>query len=222
MLSKEWRSELRHRTGLYTTGMFSLLAVIAMAFSSFGETPGPGLAGGLLTVTLLFSAVLSVPRTFLVEEEQGTFDLLRLSSDPSVAFLGKMIFALIQTAISALVLGVLFSTMVGVHVEQPGLFSAALLAEALALSSAVSFCGALAVGAANRWVLSAALSLPLLVPLGSLSATAFRHAFGTSTTLVGWQSVAGLFGFAVATFALGPLLVSGVWRVSDYGRKPSN
>lgn len=212
VFGKEWRSEVRMRHGLFTAGLFSLLAVAATSFASHEQKPGGTLAAGIFCVTLLFAAVSSLPRTFLLEDEQGTFELLRLLCRPASAFVGKTAYNLLQTIATSGLLAVLYTTLTGVEVANLPLLVAGLAVECVALAAAVSICGTLVMGASNRWLLASAVALPLLLPQMALAVGALRGAFGEGFVGPAWQNVLGLAGFAVALLALGPVLAEAVWK----------
>lgn len=216
VVRKEWQSERRARHGFWTASLFSVTAVTGMAFASYGLKPPAQLAAGILAVILLFTAVTAVPRTFLVEDEQGTLDLLRLLARPEIAFLGKLLAVLAQLAVQTVVLATLFIVLTGTVLIQPGLFVYGLTAYALTLSAIVSLAGALAAGSANRWLLAGAVGMPLLLPTVALAVGVFRTAFGAGFTGSGWQSATALLGFGVISLALAPWLVHGLW-----GRDPA-
>lgn len=209
---KEWRAEVRSRHGLFAAGLFSVLAVVAMSFAGYGLRPSGSLAAGMLCVTLLFSAILALPRTFLIEDEQGTFDLLRLIGEPGPVFVGKTLYNIVQMLVTGALLGTVFLALSGVEVRSGPLLVAGLGLQCVALAAAVSLCGALVIGASNRWVLAGAVAMPLLLPQVFLGVGALRVALGEGMPAGGWQSVAGLAGFAVAALASGPLIASAVWR----------
>ncbi|HRI44720.1 MAG TPA: heme exporter protein CcmB [Fimbriimonadaceae bacterium] len=212
VFQKEWRAEVRSRHGLFTAGLFSVLAVVAMSFAGYGLRPSGSLAAGMLCVTLLFSAILALPRTFLIEDEQGTFDLLRLIGEPGPVFVGKTLYNIVQMLVTGALLGTVFLALSGVEVRSGPLLVAGLGLQCVALAAAVSLCGALVIGASNRWVLAGAVAMPLLLPQVFLGVGALRVALGEGMSAGGWQSVAGLAGFAVAALASGPLIASAVWR----------
>ncbi|MBX7132177.1 MAG: heme exporter protein CcmB [Fimbriimonadaceae bacterium] len=212
---KEWRGEMRSRHGLFTAGLFSLLAVVAMGFASYGIKPSGGLAAGMLCVTLLFAAITALPRTFLVEDEQGTFDLLRLIAEPSIVFAGKALYNAVQMLATGVLLAVLFVNMTGIEIAHGGLFALGIAAESLALAGAVSVCGSLVIGASNRWVLAGVVALPLLLPQVFLGVGCMRVALGEGLAPGGWQSAFGLIGFAIAALAGGPLIAAAVWKHDD-------
>lgn len=203
---------MRSRHGLYTSSLFSLLAIVAMSFASFSVKPPPSLAAGMLCVTLLFSAVVALPRTFLVEDEQGTFDLLRLAAEPSAAFAGKMLYNIVQSVISVAILTVLFVTIIEIKVGEPLIFALGCFFTSLTLASGVSVCGAIVIGASNRWLLGSAAALPVLLPQVFLGMGALRVSFGQGTVAGGWMCVLGLFGWALALCSAGPLIAAAAWR----------
>lgn len=218
VFGKEAKTETRSRHGALTAGLFALLSVVSMSFASFGERPAPGLAAGMLTVTLLFTAVVALPRTFLVEDEQGTIDLLRLTCDPSAAFAGKLAYCLASGTLASWLVAGLFVTMTGVDVVRPLLFWSGVTLLAWGLAAGVSLCGAIVVGAANRWILAAAVAAPLLLPETFLGVGALKAGLGGGSEPVGVQAVAALAGWAVALAAGGPVLVGQVWGLEPARR----
>lgn len=215
---KEWRVEARARHGLFTSGLFGLLAVVAASVASYGQRPTPDLAAGTLAVTLVFAAVVALPRTFLAEDEQGTFDLLRLVADPSAAFLGKALYSVAQTLAVGVVLAALYVGLTDVEVVRPSLFFGGLLVSSAGVAAGVAACGALAVGASNRWVLASALAMPLLLPQVFMTVGALRAGLGSGSPTAGAQSLVGLAGWAVCLLAGAPVLVGMSWALEPSAR----
>lgn len=212
MLVKELRTELRTKSGLFTAGLFSVAAVVAVAFAAAGQKLHGDLAAGMLWVTLLFASAISLPRAFVVEDEQGTGDLLRLVARPHAVFWGKALFNLLQMLAASLALAVFFSILTGTDVTNLGLYIGSLVAGSAALAGTVTLCGALVAQAANRWTLAGAVSLPLLLPLIALGVTATRVAFGVGALHGGVTGCVGLACYAVGTFAAGPYIFAAVWK----------
>jgi len=88
VLRKEVRTELRTKSGLLTAGFFSIVAVV--------RSPSPR-AVPCCRATWPQTAVghapiclgVSLPRAFVVEDEQGTGDLLRLYGEAPRGLLGQ-------------------------------------------------------------------------------------------------------------------------------------
>ena len=209
---KELRTEVRTKSALLTAGLFSVVAVVAIAFAVAGRALAGDLAAGMLWVTLLFASAISLPRAFVVEDEQGTGDLLRLMAQPHAVFWGKALFNLLQMLITSAVLAVLFSVLTGTEVSHGALYAASLAAGSAALAGTVTLCGALVAQAANRWTLAGAVSLPLLLPMIALGVAATRVAFGFGGLPGGVTACVGLACYAVATLAAGPYVFAAVWR----------
>lgn len=209
---KEFESEVRTRSGLATVALFSLAAVVAIAFAAFNVKLSGSLASGLLWVTLLFTAAVALPRAFVVEEEQGTGDLLRLMARAEAVFWGKAIYNLSLMLVTGAVLSILFFTLVGMKVEHLGLYTVCLIGSCGSLAGAVTLCGALVAQAAGRGALAGAIAIPLLLPLVALGVAGMRVALGEGMLKGGEEAALGLVCYGVATLAIGPALFAAVWK----------
>jgi heme exporter protein B len=187
------------------------MTMSALGIAAARVEPEPALAAGMFWVALLFAAIVGVARTFVIEEEQGTGDLLRLWADPHSVFWGKTLFNLALILVVALVVLPLFILFVGVSVTQPGLLVAALAAGTAALATAIGLCGALVSRSKSRAALAGVISVPVLLPVVLIGVGALRVAFGDAGS-GGWTAVAGLAGLATAFAAAGPYLYAAVWK----------
>ena len=212
VFEKEWISEVRSKHGLFTSSLFGLLAVVAISIASYGKIPSPTLAAGMMNVCLLFSSIMIVPIIFLIEQDQQTFQLLQMLSRPTIIFFGKVIYSIVMTLISVLLLSFLFSILTQMTVPHFGLFLMTLLAESIILSVAISLCSALSFQASNRLGLTSVLALALLLPQVFLCVSALRVALGEGSLESGIQSLIGLFGFTLALFGLSPLWIEALWK----------
>jgi len=193
--------------------LFSLLAVTAIAFSGFGQPLSASWVAGFLTITLLFASILALPRTFLAEEEQRTFALTRLLFSPATAYVGKLLFNVGFMIVLSLLVSVLLLEFSSIEVQHPWLFYVGVCVEGATLAAATSFCGALSLGAANRWVLAATIALPLTIPQVILSISILRAGLESAFTFEGLRSLIGLGGFGLALAAGGSLAIARVWRL---------
>ncbi|MGV3614503.1 MAG: heme exporter protein CcmB [Fimbriimonas sp.] len=221
---KEVQTELRSRSGIVTSGLFGLCAVITIAVATFSTKLNGEIAAGLLWVTILFSSVLALPRTFLLEEEQGTADLLRQFARPHAVFWGKALYNLLLNAVTATGLTLLFLVFTSMTVSVPWLLAANVLAGCAALTGAVTLCGALVARAANQAALAGAVSIPLLMPVLGMGVAGLRvalssgildapsNAFAQSFYNGGVLWTVGLLGYAVTSLVLGPWLYAAVWK----------
>ena len=210
---KEWRTEMRSLSGVVTSMLFSVVTVYAISFAALNTKLHGTVVAGMLWVALLFSAASSLTRIFLVEEEQGTADLLRLVARPHAVFWGKAIFNILQSLVTSVLLSILYLGFTSATVTIPWLFAVSLTAGCLSLAGAVTLCGAIAAQASNRSMLSAAIAVPLLLPLVALGVSGMRISLGDgSWASGGLASVIGLVGYAMATLATGPYIFAAVWK----------
>ena len=209
---KEISSELRTKSGLATVCLFSLAAVVAVAFASFNQKLTGSLASGLLWVTLLFTAAVALPRAFVTEEEQGTADLLRLIARPEAVFWGKVLYNLTLMLVTGVVLSLLFFVLVGSSVTNLFLYAVCLIGSCAALSGTVTLCGALVAQAAGRGALAAAIAIPLLLPLVAIGVAGMKVALGDPGPLRGEEAAIGLVCYGIAALTIGPALFAAVWK----------
>jgi heme exporter protein B len=209
---KEWLQEARTRSALYAAGLFSLVAVVAIAFASHEEKLTPSIAAGLLWITLLFAGLTSLSRTFIAEEEAGTADLLRLLARPHAVFWGKALFNLAQMVISAAGISVLFFVFTNLTLDHAPMYLVSILGGCSALAASVTLCGALVGRATNRSMLAAAIGIPLLLPLIALGIRSTDLCFGATHEASAVSAAIGLCAYALVVFAAGPWVFAAVWK----------
>ena len=215
ILRKELRSELRQRSGLVTTLLFGIFTVVTISFATFDLAISPQLGAGLLGVALLFAAIVALPRVVLVEEEQGTGDLLRLLAKPEDVYWGKALYNLAFMIATALVITFLFLGFTHVPVAKPWLLMICTFGSCASYAGTVTLCGALVAQASNRTALAGVLAVPLLLPLSFLAVSGMRVALDVAGGFnVGKGVIAGvgLLCYGAATLLIGPYLFSAVWK----------
>ena len=212
VLRKEFLSEIRSPHGLLTGGLFSFLAVVAMMFAAYNVRLTPTLAAGLLWVILLFAGVAALPRSFLAEEENGTGDLLRVTAQPHAVFWGKALFNAALTLLTTGGLTFLFIVVMNLNPAFPGLMVSGLVGGGLALSGAVTLCGALAARAASRQALAGAIALPLVIPVAVWGVTSLRVALGEPGYEAGRAAAMGLVAYGIVSNAVGPFIYAVLWK----------
>ena len=201
-LSKELRCELRSKHGLYSSMLFGFMAVIAVVFATAKQSFPPPIAAGFLIVVLVFIAVVTVPRLFLVEEDQRTFDLARLMAGPSAIFLGKTVFGTLLNSLGALVFSVLLVEMARIPVNHWGVLCLTAFLFAAATANCLAFCSALVIGAENRWILAGVVAMPLVLPLVFCGVNGVAYALGDGSWRMAQQNLLVLFGYSVAITSL--------------------
>src|ERR1700760_466110 len=90
VLRKDLLLELRGLETVPAMILFSLVTFVIFHFGLGRDTVSGQLAAGVMTVTLLFAAMLAVNRLFVAEREQGGFDAFLLAPvDRTAMFIAK-------------------------------------------------------------------------------------------------------------------------------------
>ena len=173
ILRKDLLLELRT---LETVPAMALLSVITFVIFHFGlnqDTLHGQLAAGVLTVTLLFAAMLAVNRLFVAEREQGGFDAFLLAPVDRTAMLfakasALFIFMVVLEVIAVPAFALLLAPP-QLGQSLPGLLLILLLAD-IAFAVIGTFVSAIAVHTRARDLIGPIIGLPLLLP--ALIATA--------------------------------------------------
>jgi len=210
---KDWHSESQSRQGLLTALQFGLVTVVSIAFAGLNGRPGASLAAGLLTVALLFTAVLTIPRGFLAEEDQGTFAWLHRLVRPEAIYWGKFAGAVAQVCPAALTLAIIYTAMTGQSVASWPLLVVSVVVLMFTYAATTCLAGLLVLGASNRWLLVAAISTPLLLPETTMAVVAIRASYGFGDAAAGWRALAGLGGFFLGSALIAPVLARELLKV---------
>ena len=216
ILRKEFLGEIRSKTGLVTGGLFCLTTIVTVATAFFnGDVNRPDLREVSclqIWTIVLFASILTLPRSFLTEEEQGTGDLLRLVARPHAIFWGKALFNLTLIFALCLIVGILYAALTGLAVRDIPLYGATMLAGGAAMTGVVTSCGAIASRAANRTLLAGAISLPLVLPPCHWGVTGLEAAIRAGQTSDGWMAVVGLSAYAVLSHLIAPWIYATIWK----------
>ena len=216
VFNKEAQTELRTRTGLVTSGVFALTTIVTVALALFNKNPNKGdlrdVSASLVWVILLFASLLTLPRSFLAEEELGTADLLRLMARPHAVFWGKMLFNIVQIWVLGFFVVLIFFFLTGLHVVWPVMLIGSLFTGGAAVAGAVTLCGAIAAQAANRAALAGAIAIPLVLFPTEWGVSSLRAAVGVGAPGAGIAAVLGLAAYASLSVSLGPWIYAAIWK----------
>ena len=215
VLGKDLRLELRTFETLPGMVLFSVSTFVIFHFALARSTISGQLAAGVLTVTLLFAALLGSGRLFVAEREQGGFDAFLLAPvDRTSLLLAKAAAMFLFLAVLEVVAVPAFALLLlgpSLGPRLLGLIAVLALAD-LALAVIGTLVSAIAIHTRARDMISPIIGLPLLLP--ALIATARAgavvlapHAAGTPPgrwllILALYDVVFALLSYAVFDFLL--------------------
>jgi heme exporter protein B len=207
VLRKDLLLELRTFETVPAMALFSLTTFVIFHFALNRATIDGQLAGGILTTTLLFAALLGVNRLFVAEREQGGFDAFLLAPVDRTALLvakaaALFIFLLMLEVIAVPAFGLL---LLGPSLGPPllGLIGVLALAD-LGLAVIGTLVSAIAVHTRARDLIGPIIGLPLLIPalIGTARAAGPLLAPHTSGSPPGkWLAILALYDVVFALLA---------------------
>jgi len=205
VVGRELRLALRHGSDTMMVLVFFVLAVILFPF---GVGPAPEtlarIAPGILWVTALLAAMLSLERLFASDYEDGSLEWLALAPLPlEITVLAKCLAHWLTTGLPLVLVAPLLGLLLNLD---PSSYLTLVLAMALgtpALTLIGAIGAALTLGARRGGVLLSLLVLPLYIPVlifgvGAVDAAIFDLDAGPRLLILGALS---LFALALAPFA---------------------
>ena len=210
VLRKDLLLELRGLETLPAMILFSIVTFVIFHFGLNRDTIDGQLAAGVLTVTLLFAAMLGINRLFVAEREQGGFDAFLLAPvDRSALLVAKatalFLFLVVLEVIAVPAFGLL---LLGPSLGPalPGLIAVLALGD-VALAVIGTLVSAIAVQTRARDLIGPIIGLPLLLPalIGmARGAGPLLVAHGSSTPPGRWVAILALYDvvFALLSYAV--------------------
>jgi len=179
ILRKDLTLELRTFETLPAMLLFSLSTFVIFHFALNRSTIDGQLAAGVLTVTLLFAALLGVNRLFVAEREQGGFDGFLLAPvDRNGLLIAKASALCLFLVVLELLMVPAFKLLLLGTGLQPGLFAVLALAN-VGIAVIGTFVSAIAVHTRARDLIAPIIGLPLLIPLLIATARGIGPTFAT-------------------------------------------
>jgi heme exporter protein B len=217
LLRKELRLELRTFQVIPAMALFSITTLVVFHLSLQQDAIEGPLAAGVLTVTLLFSAILGINRLFVADHEEDGFDGFLLAPVDRTALLVAKALALFGFLVALEVVAVpAFDLMLldpdlldGQALGQTVL---TLLLADLALAIVGTLVGALAIQTRARDLIVPLIALPLLLPvvIGTAKLLASTFAAAGAEALPGrWLAILALYDliFGLLSYAVFDFLI---------------
>ncbi len=211
LLARDLRLAIRQSADSLTVVAFFAIATVLFPF---GVGPEANIlariSGGVLWVTALLAALLSLDRVFTVDYEDGTLDQLVLSGAPlPMVVLAKVMAHWLTTGLALIIVSPLLAITLHLPLEGyvPLLLALLLGTPTVSLVGAVG--AALVLGTRRGGVLLSLLVLPLYIPVLIFGTAAVESAV-TGVSSSGPLLVLG--GFAVLALTLCPWATSAALR----------
>jgi heme exporter protein B len=208
---KDLQSELRSRYAINTVLAFVASSLMIILFSvRIMELP-PAARGAIGWIVLLFAAMSSLSRSFVMETDKGTFDLLRLNVSGLAVFTGKLFYNLLFTTLVTIAVMAAYWFLSGIEVGNPLFMAIILFFGIIGFSSISTLLGAVVAQAARKGSIFAVIALPLLLPLILLLSGTTTAAIQGETAGEYLSEILALFSFCGVTLTMSVLLFDYTW-----------
>ena len=182
ILSKELKSEFRTRYSTNTVILFILVCISLIVFATSGIVIKEPLQAAFIWIIIFFTAMTSLSRVFIYEEERGTIDFLKLNAKSTNIFLGKLLFNSILAITTSIIITLFFVIMVSDFIMRtPLIYITTLLFGSLAIAASTTILSAIITKAATKNSLLPILSFPILLPIILIAID------NTRLSLEGWE-----------------------------------
>lgn len=163
---KDLSSELRSRYSISSISLFILTTIAMVLFGTAGEKFEPGIASGIIWIIIFFGSMTGLSRSFISEEERGTYFFLKNISTPASVYFGKLLFNIatgLYLGTLALILFLFFFESLRFNYFTE--FVISYYIGIIAISSASNIISAIIAKANSKGALFPALAFPVLIPV---------------------------------------------------------
>ena len=170
---KDIRCEFRTRYAVNAIMLFGVTTLVVVSFAVGQKNLLPEVYSALFWIIIFFSAMSGLAHVFVREEESKTATVLRLTSDTTPIYLGKLGYNVILLALLQIIIAPLFLLLTDATLHDPSLFIVIVVLGSIGLAGATTLIAAIISRASVKGALFAVLSFPILLPLliGVINAT---------------------------------------------------
>lgn len=209
---KDLQLELRSKYAINTVLAFVGSCLLVILFTLRAQQLPPTPKSGLVWIIILFAALSGLARSFVLETERHTFDLLRLHGKPTTVFIGKLAYNFIFTLFVNTATFLLYLFLLDMTIVSSGAFIMTLLLGTAGLAGVSTMLAAVVSQADRKGAIFSVLSLPLLIPLILILVRTTKAALIEGQLQGYWNDFAALLGYAGVTITAGILLFEYIWE----------
>lgn len=213
LVRKEFMLELKRKSvvaglGLY---LFSLIFICYLTFNLRQNSIGPNTWAALFWLTILFSVVNSVAKSFIGEKRGVTIYYYQIAS-PQAIILSKIVYNIFLSTLISLAGYGLFAIFIFDPVQDTLLFVTVIVLTCIGLSASLSLISGIASKANNSHVLMAVLSFPVIISILLMAVTATKNALDGIDRSASLDELMNLFAIDIISIAISYLLFPYIWR----------
>ncbi|HKK46097.1 MAG TPA: heme exporter protein CcmB [Balneolaceae bacterium] len=211
VLAKDLQTELRSRYAINTVLAFVGASLLLILFALKVDQLPPTPKSAIVWIVILFAALSSLSRSFVMETDRRTYDLLRLHSSASEVFVGKLCYNYLFTLSVNLATFIIYTALLGMPVADGLAFILVLILGTAGLSGVATMLGAIVSQADRKGAIFSVLSIPMLFPLILILVRTTKAALIEGLTKNYLNDFWALLGYAGVTITAGVLLFDYIW-----------
>jgi heme exporter protein B len=213
LIRKEFLLELRRKSVIAGLGLylFSLIFICYLTFSLKANLITPATWSALFWLTMLFSVVNSVAKSF-IGEKRGVFIYLYTIASPQQIIVAKILYNTLLCWLITLAGYLLFSVFIFNPVQDNLVFFGALFLASIGFSTTLSLISGIASKANNSNVLMAVLSFPVVISVLLMAIRATKNSLDSLDRSASSDELLNLLAINCIAGALGYILFPYIWR----------
>ena len=213
LLYKEFVLELRRKSVISGIALYlvSLIFICYLTFSLRHNTINEATWSALFWLTILFSVVNTVAKSFIGEKKGIAIYYFTIAS-PQVIILSKIIYNSILCFILSFAGYVLFRLFIGNPVQDQGLFLLTLLLTSIGFSGALTLVSGIASRANNSSILMAVLSFPIVISILLMAIRITKNVLDGIDPSASYDELLNLLAIDAILTTLAYLLFPYIWR----------
>jgi heme exporter protein B len=213
LLKKEFVLELRRKSVISGLALylFSLVFICYLTFSLKQNTISPVTWSALFWLTVLFSVVNSVAKSF-IGEKKGALIYYYMIASPQQIIISKIIYNSILCLVISLAAYFLFSVFIFNPIQDQIVFMGAMMLTSIGFSTSLSFISGIAAKANNSNVLMAVLSFPVVISILLMAVRVTKNAVDGIDRTASYDELLNLVAINCIAGALAYVLFPYIWR----------
>jgi len=213
LLKKEFVLELRRKSVISGLGLylFSLIFICYLTFNLRQNSINANTWSALFWLTILFSVVNSVAKSF-IGEKKGALIYYYTIASPQQIIAAKFIYNTILCLVISLAGYLLFSIFIFNPVQDQITFLIGLLLTSIGFSASLSFISGIAAKANNSNVLMAVLSFPVVISILLMAVRLTKNTLDGLDPSISTDEILNLLAINCIAGALAYVLFPYIWR----------
>lgn len=213
LLFKEFILELRRKSVISGIALYllSLIFICYLTFSLRHNSINEATWSALFWLTILFSVVNTVAKSFIGEKKGLTIYYYSMAS-PQVIIISKIIYNTILCFVLSLAGYILFHVFIDNPIQDQGLFLLTLVLTSIGFSGALTLISGIASRANNSNILMAVLSFPIVISILLMAIRITKNVLDGIERAASYDELLNLVAINCILTGLAYLLFPYVWR----------